>query len=87
MPNLVLRTIIMIKKVYGAEICVFLGRLRGVTSGLSLSAVYSLFQPVSSISALYLHSITIIKPIMMIKKVYGAEICVFMAHLRGATSG
>ena len=55
-------------------------------SGLSLSAVFSLFQPVSSISALFLDAI-IIKTIMMIKKVYRAEICVFMARLCGATSG
>ena len=33
----------MIIKVYGAEICVFMTRLRGVTSGLSFSAVLSLF--------------------------------------------
>ena len=37
MPNLVLKTIMMIKKVYGAEICVFMAPTRGATSGLSLS--------------------------------------------------
>ena len=36
MPNLVLKTIRMIKKVYGAEICVFMAPLGGATSGLSL---------------------------------------------------
>ena len=51
-PNLVLKTIMMIKKVYGLEICVFLAPSYGATSGLSLSAVFTLFQPVSMISAL-----------------------------------
>ena len=39
MPNLVLKTIMTIKKVYGLEICVFMAHSRGATSGLSLSAV------------------------------------------------
>ena len=43
MPNLVLKTIRMIKKVYGAEICVFMAVSYGATSGLSLLAVFSLF--------------------------------------------
>ena len=33
----------LIKKVYGLEICVFVAPLRGATSGLSLSAVFTLF--------------------------------------------
>ena len=33
----------MIKKVYGAEICVFMARLRDVTSGLSLSGDFCPF--------------------------------------------
>ena len=37
MPNLVLKAIMRIRKVYGAEICVFMARLRGVTSGLTLA--------------------------------------------------
>ena len=36
--NLVLNTIMMIKEVYGAKICVFVARLRGGTSGLSFSS-------------------------------------------------
>ena len=48
-------------------------------------ASFSLFQPVLSISALCLHCVSTIKTIMMIKKVYGAEICVLMARLCGAT--
>ena len=43
MPNLVLKTIMMIKKVYGAEICVFVAPPRGAISGLSLSAFFTLF--------------------------------------------
>ena len=43
MPTLVLKMIIMIKKVYGLEICVFMALLRGATSGLWFSAVFSLF--------------------------------------------
>ena len=73
MPNLVLKTIMKVNKVYGAEICVFMAPSRGATSGLSVSAIFSLFEPVSSISALYLHSITIRKVIMMFEKVYGLE--------------
>ena len=42
-PNLVLRTTMMIKMVYGLEICVFVARSRGATSGLSLSAVFTLY--------------------------------------------
>ena len=43
MPNLVLKTIMMIKKVYGLEICVFMAPLRGATSGLPLLAVFTIF--------------------------------------------
>ena len=87
MPNLVLKTIMMIKKVYGLKICVFVAPSRGATSGLSLSAVFSLFYPVLSISALFSYSLTIKKIIMMFKKVYELGICVFMAPSCGATSG
>ena len=55
MPNLVLKTIIMIKKVYRLKICIFMAPSRGLH-----------FWPISSISALCLHSITIKKVIMMI---------------------
>ena len=60
MPNLVMKTIMMIEKVYGAEISVFMAPLRGATSGLSLSTVFTLFLPFLSISAFYLHSTTMI---------------------------
>ena len=43
MPNLVLKTIKMVKKVYGLEICVLMAPSRGATSGSFLSAVFSLF--------------------------------------------
>ena len=42
-PNLVLKTIMMIKKVYGLEICVFMAPSCSATSGLSLPAIFSLF--------------------------------------------
>ena len=68
MPNLVLKTIMRmkkvygaimrIKKVYGAEVASLSSG--GTTSGLSLSAVITLFWLVSLIRALFLHS-TIIK--------------------------
>ena len=35
--------ILIILKVYGSEICVFMARLRGATSGLSLSADFTIF--------------------------------------------
>ena len=38
MPNLALKAIIRIKKVYGAKICVFMALVDGVTSGLLLSS-------------------------------------------------
>ena len=44
----------MIKKVYRAEICVFMARLRGVTSGSSsLGDFFPHFQPFSSNSAFH----------------------------------
>ena len=49
----------MIKKAHGLEICAPMAPSHGATSDLSLSAVFTLFQPVSSISALCLHSILI----------------------------
>ena len=60
-PNLVLRTIIMVKKVYGLKICVFVACSRGATSGSSLSAVFTLYQPILLISALCLHFTTMKK--------------------------
>ena len=78
-PNLVMKTIMMIKKVYGLKICVFVTPLCGATSGLLFSAVLSLFLPVLSISALCVHSVTIKKMNRMAMKVDRPEICVFMA--------
>ena len=46
MSDLVLQAVMRIKKVYGMEICVFMARLRGVTSGLSLSGDFCLFLPI-----------------------------------------
>ena len=43
MPNLVLKTIMRTKKVYGAEIFVFTAPSCGATSGLSLSAFFTVF--------------------------------------------
>ena len=63
-----------------------MARSRGATSGLSLSAVFTHFYPILSISALCLHSITIEKMILMITEVYQPEICV-IARSRGVTSG
>ena len=78
------KMILMITEVYRPEICV-IARSRGATSGLLLSAVFTHFLPVLSISALYLHS-TIEKMILLITEVYRPEICV-IARSRGATSG
>ena len=78
MPNLVLKTIMMIKKFYGLEICVFMAPSRGATSGLLFSVFFTLFKPVSSISARWFALRNHPKMILMIIKVYALEICVFM---------
>ena len=76
-----------IKKVYGAEICVLVAPLRGATSALSLTAVFTIFPAifVDQCALFALHNNY--QMILMIIKVSGAEIFVFMAHLRGVTSG
>ena len=60
-PNLVLKTIMMIKYVYGLEICVFEASSRGATSGLSSSAVFSLFSQFRQSAHFSLHFTTIKK--------------------------